>query len=320
MKQIWQSKIKLKTRTISFIFIFLSLAFVNFLSPSNKKNLTKNVNRYPENFSINKFRFSTTNPIDCINHANENLLTGNPSNAENDFHQTSNLLLIKPSFALSYNNSKRCPNWVSWHLSSSWKGNAKRCNCFTTDKDLPYNFHKVSSTDYSKTGFDRGHLCPSEDRDLNQELNAETFLMTNMIPQSPNLNRITWVALENYCRKIMDKGNELYIISGGYGKGGIGSKGFAEQIGSGLINVPSHCWKIIIVLPDGDNDLKRITANTRVIAVDIPNNPNVKSLPWYQYKTTIDDIEIKTGFDFLNKIPDFIERHLESTIDHQAIN
>ncbi len=305
-------------KLLLFIFTLLSLAFQNGLNKTDKKKLFFENEYLRNNYSAtsNSFLFEFLDQYDL----NDNLLTGNPSKAVNDFHQSFNFLMIKQSYALSYNNSKGCSNWVSWHLTTSWKGNAKRCNCFASDKELPNNFYKVSTKDYTKTGFDRGHLCPSEDRDLNDEFNAETFLMTNMIPQSPNLNRITWVALENYCRKLMDNGNELYIITGGYGTGGTGSKGYTEKIGNGHIYVPSHCWKIIVVLPLGNNDLQRITNNTRVIAVDIPNNQEVKSMPWYSYRTTINEIEEKTGYDFLNKVPDYIQRHLEGFTDNKNIN
>lgn len=308
---------KISTNLSAILFVVISFAFLNENKNSAKHSAFINGNIYShKNISCDLYKSWASH----IFSPNEHLLTGNPSNASNDVRESSNYLMIKSSFALSYNNSKGCANWVSWHLANSWKGHSKRCNCFATDKALPDYFYKVTAKDYSKTGFDRGHLCPSEDRDLNEENNAETFLMSNMIPQSPNLNRISWVSLENYCRKLLDNDFELYILAGGYGKGGTGSKGFAEKIGLGKITVPSNCWKIIIVLPLGNNDLQRISTNTRIIAVDFPNNQTVKNLPWYQFRTSVDEIEEKTGLNFLNKVPDFIESKLESRVDQVNIN
>ena len=242
----------------------------------------------------------------------EHLTLGNPSHANTSANSSENFLIIKHQFAESYNNSTGCPNWVSWHLDPSWKGTAKRCNCFSTEVRLPMNFYRITPEDYSKTGFDRGHLCPSEDRDLTDEDNAATFCMSNMIPQSPNLNRISWLGVENYCRKIIEQGFELYIIAGGYGQGGTGSKGYAKNIGSSHIKVPSHCWKIIVVLPIGNNDLSRINSKTTILAFDMPNTPKVNQKKWYDYFTSVDIIEEKTGFDFLSNVEKDIQHIIES--------
>jgi endonuclease G len=247
----------------------------------------------------------------------DNMAMGNPSNATTAPTNMNNYLMTKSQFSLSYNNSKGTPNWVSWHLSPAWKGDALRCNCFAVDNSLPSTFFKASKTSYSHTGFDRGHMCPSEDRDFTDADNTVTFLMTNMIPQAPKLNRVTWVALENYCRTLISEGNELYIISGGYGSGGSGSNGgTTTTIASGKITVPATCWKIIVVLPNGTNDVSRVSANTRIIAVNMPNTQTVNAFPWYNYRVSVDDLEALLGYDFLNNVPSNIQTAIESTIDN----
>lgn len=202
---------------------------------------------------------------------NDNMGLGNPSNATDDISNTENYLMVKPQYCVSYSNTKHIPNWVSWHLSATDLGATKRKNNFRSDSSLPEGWYQVSMTDYSKTGFDRGHMCPSADRTASEEDNSATFLMTNMVPQAPNNNRITWEHLEDYCRKLIDQGNELYITCGPLGQGGNGSLGDAATISNDIV-VPAQTWKIIVVLPEGDNDIKRITKTTRVIAVLIPNS------------------------------------------------
>ncbi len=260
-----------------------------------------------------------TVPHDTASRDN-NLEMGNPSNATATISEQDNFLITKTQFTLSYNSSKGEPNWVSWHLSNAWKGDAKRCNCFATDNTLPSSFNKITKNDYAHSGFDRGHLCPSEDRDANKEDNKATFLMSNMIPQSPHLNRITWVALEAYCRKLIDAGDELYIIAGGSGSGGIGESGEVSKKIEENINVPAHCWKIVVVLPEGSNDLQRINNATRIIAVDMPNNQVVNEFKWEHYRVTVDEIENITGYNFLNKIPKSIQEYIESKKDQLQIN
>lgn len=245
------------------------------------------------------------------------LLLGNPSNATSSITDSNNFLIYRHQYALSYNNSKGVANWVAWHLSAAWKGTADRCNCFTQDALLPSGYFRAATSHYTSTGFDRGHICPSDDRDLNDSDNAATFKMTNIQPQAPQLNQITWAALESYCRSLITTGKELYIFSGGYGTGGSGSLGGTSyNIGpSGRIHVPGHYWKVIVVLPVGANDLSRIDSTTRVIAVDMPNVQTVTTNPWWYYRTTTDAIESATGLNFLSNVSSTIQSALEASVD-----
>lgn len=241
---------------------------------------------------------------------------GNPSGATANVSFPDNYLMTKAQYTLSYNSSRGGANWVSWHLSSAWTGSQPRCDCFNSDGTLPANFYHATDANYTNTGFDRGHQCPSADRDANATDNAATFLMTNMLPQAPHLNQVTWASLENYCRTLSDAGNELYIIAGGYGNGGTGSNGgTTTTIASGHIAVPAHCWKVIVVLPIGTNDASRVTTGTRVIAVDMPNNQSTAST-WGGYRVSVNSIEANTGYDFLSNVPTSIQNVIEAAVDN----
>ncbi len=249
----------------------------------------------------------------------DNMGMGNPSGATTSTANTTNYLMVKTQYALSYNNSKGMANWVSWHLSTAWKGTATRCDCFTQDGTLPTGYYRASTSNYTSTGFDRGHLCPSDDRDGSATDNAATFLMTNMSPQAPMLNQQPWEALEAYCRTLINAGNELYIIAGGYGTGGTGSNGgTTNTIASGNINVPSHFWKVIVVLPIGTSDVSRVSTSTRVIAIDMPNVQSVNAHTWDYYRTSVNAIESATGYDFLNNVSTTIQSTIEATVDAGA--
>ncbi len=247
----------------------------------------------------------------------DNMAMGNPSGATTNTANTSNYLMVKTQYALAYNNAKGTANWVSWHLSTAWKGTATRCDCFTGDGTLPSGYYKAVTSNYTNTGFDRGHMCPSDDRDGSATDNAATFLMTNIMPQAPNNNQITWAALETYCRTLITQGNELYIISGGKGTGGTGSLGgTTNTIANGAINVPNSFWKVIVVLPIGSSDVSRVSNSTRVIAVSMANNQTVNSQPWGFYRTSVDAIEAATGYDFLNNVPTSIQAVIEAAVDN----
>src|SRR4051794_20503306 len=111
---------------------------------------------------------------------------------------------------MSYNRSKGGPNWVSWHVQLSDPGRARRSNAFMPDPLLPPAW-QIRPNDYSGGGYDRGHQCPSGDRTRNAQDNAPTFVMSNMLPQTGDLNRHVWEKLETYCRDLVHDGNELYL-------------------------------------------------------------------------------------------------------------
>ena len=244
----------------------------------------------------------------------DNLTLGNPSNAVTNTSYSDNYLMVKNAYTLSYNKNKGIANWVSWHLSTAWKGDTDRQNDFRTDPSLPQNWYEVTPRDYASTGFDRGHLCPSSDRDGSLEDNQETFFMTNMTPQAPSNNRGIWKMLEEYERTLTLQGNEVYIIAGTIGEGGTGTNGFAKTIGKN-ITVPASLWKIIVVLPIGQNDVLRINENTRVIAVNIPNDNGVGGDSWKKYIVSVNELQQLTGYDFLSNVSPDTQAIIEARVD-----
>ena len=234
------------------------------------------------------------------------LVLGNPSKAKNEIKEQNNYLVNHTSFILSYNKERGAANWVFWHLEKSDIGKVDRSNAFAPDIFLPQDWW-ILPNDYSGSGYDRGHLCPSKDRSDSDARNIETFLMSNMQPQAEKLNRQTWRYLEDYTREIVGRDNEAYIFAGCYGeKGKIKEK----------VAIPTQCFKIIVLLALGEDDLKRVDEQTRVIAVDMPNDESVSSR-WRTYLTTVDAIEEKTGYDFLSSVSKKIQKEIESKIDDQ---
>jgi endonuclease G len=251
--------------------------------------------------------------------SSEHLTMGNPSNAVTDINQFSNYLLDKPQYAVSYNRDLGRPNWVSWHLASNWLGSTPRQDDFRADTTLPSSWYHVQGTDYSGSGFDRGHHCPSGDRTSTVADNSATFLMTDMMPQAPDNNQGPWEVLESYCRTLESQGNELYIIAGGSGSGGTGSNGGTTfTIASGHVGVPSQTWKVILVLPQATgNDVSRVTTSTRTIAVIMPNTQGIRTNDWRSYRVSVDQVEGLTGYDFFSNVSASIQSVIEARVDNQ---
>lgn len=273
-----------------------------------------------------KTSVETTPPVDApvvvnpinppVTATDSNLVMGNPSNATAVEANYGNYLMKEGFYTVSYNRDRGIPNWVSWHVVASDFGTTPRQDDFRANPNLPSSWYHVDNISYSTTGFDRGHMCPSADRTSSIPANSSTFLMTNIIPQAPYNNQVTWAALEDYTRVLVNAGNELYIIAGNYGEGGIAAtSGLTTSIDNSRVTVPAMLWKVMVVIPNGSNDLARVSNNTRVISILIPNINTVNS-DWKTYRTSVDLIEQETGYDLLSALPVSIQNVIEARVDN----
>ena len=238
------------------------------------------------------------------------LLFGNPSNATGEIANENNYLMQKPPYSLSYSRAKATANWVAWRLDSSWIGTFNDGD-FDIDNSLPAAWYRVTPDDYAEPIYDRGHMCPSGDRTNTQANNTLTFLMTNIIPQLPANNQGPWVDFENYCRTLASQGNEIYIITGP--QGNIGTIGATPQ---NRVVIPSVTWKVVLVLPNGNNDLQRASSRaTRVFGVIMSNQSISQSAPWRNFRVTVDQVEYLTGYDFFSAIPKNTQEIIERRRD-----
>lgn len=215
-------------------------------------------------------------------------------------------LLDERSFVVSYNPVRRVPNWAAWRLDRSYLGHRKRTRAFRSDPALPAGLYRVGASDYRHSGYDRGHLCPSADREDSSDDNATTFVFTNLQPQLHELNAGPWERLEQYERERAEHGALLYIVAGGV---------FREPfptIGHG-VSVPAASYKIVVILDD-QQGLPDIEENTEVIAVLMPNELGVGRHSWEEFVTSVDAIERASGYDFLSAIPERVQRVLEARV------
>lgn len=234
------------------------------------------------------------------------LSLGNPSNAT--ANSPNNYLLANNYFVLSYNRDKGIPNWAAWRISKSETGGIPRPNPdpFKPDDRLPSGWNRITPSDYTRSGFDKGHVCPSADRSASIEGMTATFLMTNMTPQTGDLNRGPWQKLEGYLRTLVTRGSDVYIYAGVYGE-----KGTIKN----EVSIPTNSWKIAVVVPAGQ-PVSAVNANTRVIAVDMPNVVGIKNADWQIYRTGVRQIEQKTGYNFLSNLPQNVQDALETKVDN----
>lgn len=236
---------------------------------------------------------------------------GEPADAD----PSDDFIVRHPEYTASYSQVRNTPNWVSYDLDASAFGPEDRCNCFTFDPDLPASFFHYTTADYTGSGaiagfgIDRGHLTRSFDRTTGQLDNAFTFLFSNVVPQAADLNQGPWAILENELGDMARFQNkEVYVIAGV-----AGNRGTLKN--EGKIVIPASTWKVAVIMPR-DHGLADIHdyRDVEVIAVNMPNQPGVRNVPWQTYLTTVDAIEALTGYDLLALLPDKVENAVEANI------
>lgn len=90
----------------------------------------------------------------------------------------------------------------------------ERLNNFRADTRIPRRF-RAGLRAYKGSGYDRGHLIASANQDLQNIQNSETFLLSNMSPQHPDLNRQKWRLLEEAIRELdaSESVLETYVLT-----------------------------------------------------------------------------------------------------------
>ena len=221
-------------------------------------------------------------------------------------------LSVKSGYVVSYNAGRKVPNWVSWELTSAYLGSAARQDDYRPDDTLPSSIAQAQLSDYSGSGYDRGHMCPSADRTLTVAANSQTFYLTNMVPQAANNNQGPWADLETESRTIANTGKDLFIISGGV------FSSSSATVGSG-VSVPDKTFKVIVVLDATGQGASNVTTSTRVIAVMMPNRDSQisQSADWHDYRVSVDSIEAATGYDFLSDVAASVQSVIEARVDNQ---
>ena len=102
-------------------------------------------------------------------------------------------------YKVSYNQTWCIPNWVAYELTKiEVEGQFPRRGSFCPD---PYvKGYSAETSDYSNSGYDRGHMAPAADMKWSEKVMLESFYLTNICPQNKNLNSGLWLALEERAR------------------------------------------------------------------------------------------------------------------------
>ena len=196
-------------------------------------------------------------------------------------------------YSLSYNNTTRQPNWVMWRLDGNQVMKRKNdvWNEYHEDLDIEEKY-RATLADYAYSGYDRGHMCPGGDCNWNDEGRDETFLLSNMCPQNPNLNRGDWKEIEIACRKWAQTYGSIYIACGPI----FFKSQKHEMIGPNKIPVPEAFFKVILC-PD--------SINPKGLGFICRNTDGNRKKDFYV--NSIKQVERVTGYLFFPKLDEMIK-------------
>jgi len=205
------------------------------------------------------------------------------------------LVLGNSAYSVGYSDARRNPLWVCY-------------NVFAVDDppsyDRPSYFRidertraEVRHDEYTNSGYDLGQMAPNATiaGRYGEEAQRETFLMSNVCPQTPALNRGVWKELEGLVREWADAYEELWVITGPIFDEDI------ETLDSG-VEIPDAFFKIVIDEVDG---------KPRALSFVIPQDPGPHPA-LVVYLVSVNMVELLTGFDFFWALDDGFEATMEA--------
>ena len=211
--------------------------------------------------------------------------------------QRDETIITHTGYTVSYNHHYKTPNWVAWELTrDETKGTESRKSKFEPDPNLPEP--RVEHSDYTNSGYDRGHMAPAADMKWSEKAMEESFYMSNICPQNRKLNRDDWGDLEEKCREWAKKYGRVYIACGP-----IYDKASPKRIGKHQVAVPDRFFKVVLIYN---------RKNPIAMGFLFENKAHHQNLKNYMVK--VDQVEEETGLDFFSKVPDEVENRIESIV------
>lgn len=227
------------------------------------------------------------------------------------------------NYALEWDNTKRHANWVAFTFDTTTSAdNVKRTDAWSVDPKLPAEM-QVQESDHKNDGFDKGHLCASEDRVYLKEANEQTFYYSNMSPQLNDFNGGFWGKLEarvqTWGRSTADGVyDKVYVTKGGTlnkllknFKGTTVNGGTPTTDANGFTIHGLACpeYYFMAVLSQKD-DVFHAIAFLVPHKEGMTRNPSSDELK--EYVVSVDKLEEETGIDFFCNLPDVLENEVEA--------
>ncbi|XP_012707311.2 endonuclease G, mitochondrial isoform X1 [Fundulus heteroclitus] len=206
----------------------------------------------------------------------------------------------RESYVTSYDPRTRTASWVIEKLNpASLTGASNRKFCEFKEDDSVHVFHRATNADYRGSGFDRGHLAAAANHKWSQKAMEDTFYLSNVAPQNPNLNQNTWNNLEKLCRSLTKHYLNVYVCTGPLYLPRQEDDGKLyvryQVIGRNHVAVPTHFFKVLIL---EQADGKGVELRSYVL----PNEPIDEKVPLERFLVPIETIERASGLLFVPNI------------------
>lgn len=205
--------------------------------------------------------------------------------------QNNHQIVSYSGFDLCYNEDNEQADWVIYlHTLEKTNGNVSRKDNFREDKNILTK--SALPSDYTNSGFDRGHLAPAADMKWSETAMDESFLMSNISPQKPAFNRGIWKKLEEKIRSWAIENDSIIVVTGPV------FKDISGKIGLNQVSIPGYFFKVIldVSLPD-----------IKAIAFLLRNEGSSRDIK--EFAITVDSLERFTSYDFFFKTDrDFMEK------------
>jgi endonuclease G len=149
--------------------------------------------------------------------------------------------ICRQGYLVGYDAQAKLPKWVTYTITPEHAiGCVARSNAFAADQSIQGG---ATPADYAGSNYDKGHMSPDGDQSWDEQVEFESFLMTNMSPQAGSLNRGIWKLLETSVRGWTVQHNQSYTVY----VGSLYSSAFGtpKTIGKGVV-VPTAFYKIVI--------------------------------------------------------------------------
>ena len=202
-------------------------------------------------------------------------------------------------YTVSYNADYRIANWVAYVLTDkeARSDKAERQNKFVVDPLV--KGASATNEDYTRTGYDRGHLAPAGDMKWSEKAMRESFYLSNITPQKPGLNRGIWKELEEQIRLWARENGAVLIATGP-----VIPDEELNRLGKNRVGVPRQFYKVLCMVVN--NQLEGVGF--------LFENRDYGTTPLRQMMVPIDSVEQVTGIDFFPALPDDEERQMEATV------
>ncbi|XP_038637718.1 endonuclease G, mitochondrial [Scyliorhinus canicula] len=209
-------------------------------------------------------------------------------------------LRSRDSYLLAYEPRTRNAAWVLEQLEAGrlGLGRSERALCRFREDESLHQYHRARNSDFRGSGLDRGHLAAAANHSHSQRSLDDTFYLSNVVPQNPNLNKNVWNNLEKYCRSLTKSNKNVYICTGPLYLPRMEPDGKMyvkyQVIGENNVAVPTHIFKVVI--------LEKHSGEIELQSYVMPNQPIMEKTPLERFLVPIESIERASGLLFVSNI------------------